>query len=151
MTDTALVRFPSLTVCKDKAYDVYISKLLEYSDTNQPTSNISTDEVRAWVMRHSWDRERIFKLVAHGNPGRPCMTITDPRPGKPCSFPFIFPDCNVFPQPGVCAKNSSSIPKIYTDCTRLESTGPWCPTKTHWNYSQVVDEWGHSGLEQLLG
>jgi hypothetical protein len=142
MADTALVRFPSITVCKDKAYDAYMSKLLEYSDTSQPASNISTEEVRAWVLRHSWDRERIFKLVAHGNAGRPCMTNNGAWPGKPCSFPFVFPDCNVFPQPGVCAKNSSNIPRIYTDCTTCGSNGPWCPTKTHSNNSQVVGEWG---------
>ena len=114
---------------------------LKCSSIQEHTTPIA--DVKSWVTSHTSNRSRVFQMVAHGNKERPCMTTSaDPRPGKPCLFPFIFPDCNAVPFTGLCTNKENSVPVTHTECTMIDGSFPWCSTKTRANSSHILGEFG---------
>ena len=135
--DDGLIEFPSITVCKKRTYDDYADKLIEYITED----NTTTKDIKAWVTKHTWNRTKVFKLVSHGNDGRPCLTNSGSVPGKPCIFPFVYPDCSLDRPSMICNTEGDKIPQIYTKCISEKNYG-WCSTRTHWNNSHIVGEYG---------
>ena len=60
----------------------------------------------------------------------PCTTIGGTKRGKPCSFPFIF-------------NGMEGIPKISLNCSLVDDVRPWCSTRTTWNNSYILEDWGY--------
>ena len=118
-------------------YDVHISELLAYS--KQETVNVK--DIKTWVYLNTWRRGRVFKHVSHGNPGRPCITNSLPEEGKRCIFPFLYPDCGVFPPGKVCYSKGNQTPVVHHKCIYDESFS-WCSTRTHWNNSHITGQFG---------
>ena len=122
-------------------YDVHVSAL--YFKEH----NIPMEDIKAWIFQHTWTRGKIFKLVSHGNAGRPCMTNRNPEDGKLCIFPFVYPDCKTFPQPAVCQSSESKEPVVHTKClddgtSDNRSFHHWCSTRTHVNNSHIKGHFG---------
>ena len=105
--------------------------------------NTTTEEIKAWVTKHTWNRTKVFKLVIHGNDGRPCLTNNGGVPGKPCIFPFVYPDCSLYPPPPDCKTEGGKQPQTHTKCVPTKNLGgSWCSTRTYWNNSHIFGEYG---------
>ena len=118
------MQYPSVTVCVDSTYKIYIDELLYSNATLAETENI--------VKSNIWKRKETFYFVNQKYKNKddfPCMTSSESNdPGKPCSFPFIL---NVSEN---VRKNSFGINKEteereYHNCTDINSPQLWCFTK----------------------
>ena len=116
---------------------MHVKVLLKYTKQE----NITSEDIQAWVSKHTWTRLKTFNLVSHGNEGRPCITVGNPVPGKPCSFPFVYPDCSVFPTTKACFSTEIAQPLPRYECI-TEGGFSWCSTRTHWNNSHITGEYG---------
>ena len=118
-----------------------------------PSASIeeNIDSEKQWCIEHIFNRSTVFMLVSHNMKGGPatypCTITSGDNPGKPCSFPFVFPDCSVFPKPTFCNKNTSSQSIEYNECILTGETKHWCSTKTHLNNSYIEREWGFCSEE----
>ena len=92
-------------------------------------------------MSHTWSRRNTFQLVSHGNKGRPCMTISSPESGKPCIFPFSYPDCNLDHPAKRCSLRGVEPPQLHYKCYP-EGGSSWCSTRIHWNDSHITGQFG---------
>ena len=107
---------------------------------------IRAEDAQNWIFRHTWNRSRVVRHLSHrthndiGN--YPCSTVTGSRIGKPCSFPFVFPDCSI-PSHRVSYCSNTNKSKIYKKCTTADSIKPWCPTRTYLNSTWIIAEWGY--------
>ena len=104
---------------------------------------MSTEDVKSWIIEHSVRKSKIFNMVAHGNEGRPCLTNSGPNPGKICVFPFVFPDCGIYPQSNVCQTQNKVEALTYTKCTNFGNYKHWCSTVTYKNDSHKTGSWGY--------
>ena len=115
------------------------------------TTTFEAEEIKLWYLEHTWNRSILFKHVSHNTVGGPnrqsCNTIGGATPGKPCAFPFVFPDCELSPKPPVCYSEDTKTPITYTHCAILTETSPWCSTRTHENNSHVPSVWGYCPTE----
>ena len=118
-------------------YDDHVSVLQKYMEKE----NITTKDIQAWVRQHTWNRSQVFSMVSHGNHGRPCITNSDPVPGKPCVFPFVYPDCSVVPPPKICLTEGRKMPVVATKCLN-DGSIEWCSTRTHWNNTHITGQYG---------
>ena len=124
-------------MCKKRIYDLHITDLLKFRDGD----GITADKIHSWIVDHTWNRKTTFNLVSHGNNGRPCFTISGSKPGKPCIFPFVYPDCNLYPPTKPCSIKPKPPPTINYQCYP-EGSGSWCSTRIHWNDSHITGEFG---------
>ena len=67
--------------------------------------------------------------------------MSNPVPGKPCIFPFVYPDCSVFPTTRICYSNKSIAPLPHYRCIP-EAGYEWCSTRTHLNNTHIQGEYG---------
>ena len=119
-------------------YDVYKGYLRQYTKQENSTER----GVKDWVSKHTWKKERVFKLVQHGNDGGPCMSVEGHNAGKLCVFPFVHPDCNIYPKPPACEMERDITPVVHTECVKEVGSGEWCSIKTHWNDSHITGKFG---------
>ena len=119
VTDDGFILFPSISFCKRRAFDQFPHMLVNFLDPSTRTEE-NIDSVKQWCIEHIFNRSTVFNLVSHNTKGGPapypCTTTSGDNPGKPCSFPFVFPDCSVFPKPTFCKHNASSQPIEYREC-----------------------------------
>ena len=60
---------------------------------------VNSDEAptRKLFLERTWSRNQLLLNVSHntvdGTFKFPCTTIGGPMMGSPCSFPFVYPDC----------------------------------------------------------
>ena len=110
VVDDGFLRFPSVTFCKTPMYDTYPLDLLNFLDTKQEDGKLSVNEFKQWIRHNTHNQSRMFKLVSHttnGGPNHfPCNTVSGGKPGKPCIFLFVYPDCQLHPKSNLCNKNS---------------------------------------------
>ena len=112
------VQYPSLTICKRKAFNESIDSLLHgnHSRVDEYVKAIKTDVVK---------KEDIFYFVSHPNmteSEHPCLTTSNSLdPGKPCVFPFTYKG------------------KVYDSCDSLYFTLGWCGTKD----VVLTQDWGY--------
>ena len=72
----------------------------------------------------------------------PCNTVSGDKVGKPCNFPFVFPDCSVKNHiNSFCTVSNES--KTYYECPAVTGIGPWCSTRNYLNGSWMFGEWGY--------
>ena len=94
LTDTGVILFPSLTFCKKYIFDQNSGVLDQLQ-----AGAVGAGEARAWVQQHTASRESMFRLLSHATLHTantfPCTTIEGPAAGSPCSFPYVYPDCEV--------------------------------------------------------
>ena len=94
LTDTGVILFPSLTFCKKYIFDQNSGVLDQLQ-----AGAVGAGEARAWVQQHTASRETMFRLLSHATLHTantfPCTTIEGPAAGSPCSFPYVYPDCEV--------------------------------------------------------
>ena len=105
-------------------------------------SNESMTEANAkdWVMKHTWRREDMFKFFSHDMIGEkhfPCSTNGGLMIGRPCVFPFKYPDCNLYPQPQTCMEEQQPMPTTYNTCKNGTNGVRWCPTRTYNNMTSM--------------
>ena len=97
---------------------------------------------RTLLRKQTWSREQLFMDVSHNTVSRkykdPCSTVSGPRNGVPCKFPFVYPDCSVC----INCCSGGLTPKQYNKCGS-DISGVWCYTKTYLNDSAIIGEWGY--------
>ena len=71
-------------------------------------------------------------------PPFPCLTTGGNFAGKPCVFPFNYPDCGVADKPASCAWDSTL--KTYETCTSVDvdDRRTWCATRTYDNRTYIT-------------
>ena len=135
-----------MTVCKHRMYTKDPHFLIEFFDRNASKNSITVEEVRSWVYKHTWNRSKVFRMLSHktheGFEEYPCNTISGQTVGKPCSFPFVFPDCSMKDHKhNFCSISNQS--KIYHQCISYDALEPWCSTRNYLNDSHIFENWGH--------
>ena len=96
LTDTGVILFPSLTFCKKYIFDQNSGVLDQLR-----AGAVGAGQARAWLEQHTASRESVFRLLSHATLDTtnnfPCTTVEGPAAGSPCSFPYVYPDCEVGP------------------------------------------------------
>ena len=150
--DDGFIMFPSITVCKSDMYDKYPDFLINFFDKKvlHPTVNIGT--LKSWIHRHVWNRSQVFRRLSHktyqGYKGYDCNTESGPSIGKPCSFPFVYPDCSVKKHmDNYCSQSNKS--RTYHQCISRDGDGTraWCSTKNYLNDTHIFAQWGFCSLD----
>ena len=60
--------------------------------------SITIEEAQNWAETHTREREKTFPFFNHRNMAKetfPCDTVGGDMPGRPCVFPFKYPDCSL--------------------------------------------------------
>ena len=147
MTDDGSILFPSITICKDEMFDSE-----RYSDrgliTRLKSGEVSSENARSWFRNRTFSRSRLVKFLSiktvEGSNKYPCNAASGPRDGDPCSFPFIYPDCQLLTKVSRCRSDPGIAPVEYRGCyTAPDTDNPWCYTKTYHNRSHIKGEWGY--------
>ena len=76
-----------------------------------------------------------------GSNSFPCNTLTGIKPGAPCAFPFVFPDCTLAFKSGQCKNNQTNSPVSFERCQTNDDTST-CYTRTYQNGSAILGQWG---------
>ena len=118
-------------------YDEYVETILNHLNDNQ-----IKEEIKAVVTYYSQNRTKVFNSLSHGNEGRPCITNGGGISGKPCVFPFVWPDCKDFRPSGICNSEGPYVPQVHTKCIP-EGNKEWCSTGHYLNNSHVTGKWGY--------
>ena len=147
MTDEGSILFPSVTICKDEMFDndVYIESGLV---SRLQSGEVSAENARSWFMNRTLSRVRLVKFLSlktvEGSNNYPCNTVSGPRAGEPCAFPYFYPDCNLTKKVSMCQSEPEISRTEYRGCYNKANTdNPWCYTKTYHNRSHVIGEWGY--------
>ena len=99
-------------------------------------------------MNRTLSRVRLVKFLslktAEGSNNYPCNTVSGPRAGEPCAFPYFYPDCNLTKKVSMCQSEPEISRTEYRGCYNKANTDtPWCYTKTYHNRSHIIGEWGY--------
>ena len=140
--DDGDILFPSITFCKRTTLDKYPG-VIEMLNTN---NTMSERDARDLALNHTWGQDRVFTFLSQEKMAKkrfPCETKRGGKPGKPCVFPFLYPDCNLQKKVTLCKQVPIPEIKKYTTCTNIATTTPWCATRTYMNMSYVVGHWGY--------
>ena len=102
---------------------------------------MNTEDVKDWVTEHTVRKSKIFKMVVHGNEGKPCMTNN----GEICVFPFVFPDCSISPPSNMCQTQDNVEAISFSECTTHGHDKLWCSIATYKNNSHKPGgkNWGN--------
>ena len=151
MTDEGSILFPSITICKDEMFDN-----VKYSDrgllTRLQSGEVSTENARSWFRNRTFSRAHLVKFLSiktvAGSNNFPCNAASGPRAGEPCSFPYVYPDCQLMTKGGVgvlgkCSLDPGIVPVEYWECYKEETDTPWCYTQTYHNRSGILGVWGY--------
>ena len=107
-SDIEKVQYPSITICKRRAFDEQIDALV-HDDATKP------EEIEKAMKDNVTKKEDIFYFVSHPNmteSEHPCLTTGNSLdPGKPCMFPF------------------NSTEGLQFSCAPLYFELGWCGTK----------------------
>ena len=76
-----------------------------------------------------------------GSNSFPCNTLTGLKPGAPCVFPFVYPDCKLALKTGKCKNIETNSPVVYEQCGTNDVTST-CYTRTYQNNSGILGHWG---------
>ena len=146
ISDAGSILFPSMTICKDEMFDNLKSLerglLTEYE-------KVSSEMAESWFRNRTFSRARLVKFLSiktvegSDNNNYPCNTVSGPRAGDPCSFPYLFPDCNLTKKPKRCESEPGTARVEYRGCYREDTDSRWCYTKTYHNRSHITGEWGY--------
>ena len=79
--------------------------------------------------------------TVEGSNSFPCNTLTGFKPGAPCSFPFVFPDCKLAFKSGLCKDNRTSSPDSFERCRYMSEDISACYTRTYLNTSAILGQW----------
>ena len=89
--DVEEVMYPSVTVCKRRAFDDHINDWIHNESAN-------LKDIEEALKENIATKDDIFYFVSHPNmieSNHPCMTTKDRiNPGKPCIFPFQWNQTN---------------------------------------------------------
>ena len=147
-----------MTVCKKRMYTKYPQILIDYFHPQHMDTMVNYETVKSWVKEHTHNRSTLFKRLSHKTLGEStqytCNTVSGDDIGKPCSFPFVFPDCSVKAHnQSFCSANTKS--RIHYECTDEAGQSPWCSTRNYLNDTYIFGACGYcdincsvQGLEQ---
>ena len=133
-TDDETILFPSITFCKKFMYrqtdfirngfkkgpkqrEGIIPGLESFR--NHPFSLLKTGKldikkVKEHFQALTFTRSELVTFLnmntLEGSNSFPCNTLTGLKPGAPCTFPFVYPDCKLAFKAGLCEKNQTSTP-----------------------------------------
>ena len=115
--------YPSVTVCTDSIFKIYIDELLY--------SNSTLAETEELVKSNIWKRNETFYFVNQKFSDKddfPCMTLSESNdPGRPCTFPF---NINISIAEGLEIYGLTNGAKTtHYNCTLLYNPQPWCYTR----------------------
>ena len=115
--------YPSVTVCTDSIFKIYIDELLY--------SNSTLAETEELVKSNIWKRNETFYFVNQklsDNDDFPCMTSSESNdPGRPCIFPFNINISTAEQMEILGLKNV--VKTTHYNCTLLYNPQLWCYTK----------------------
>ena len=111
------------------------------------SGEVSAENARSWFRNRTFSRARLVKFLSmktvEGSNDYPCNAASGPRAGEACSFPFLFPDCQLMQKPLQCKSYQGSVPLEYQGCYKKDTDRPWCYTRTYNNRSHILGEWGY--------
>ena len=111
------------------------------------SGEVSAENARSWFRNRTFSRARLVKFLSmktvEGSNDYPCNAASGPRAGEACSFPFLFPDCQLMQKPLQCKSYQGSVPLEYQGCYKEDTDRPWCYTRTYNNRSHILGEWGY--------
>ena len=115
--------YPSVTVCTDSIFKIYIDELLY--------SNSTLAETEELVKSNIWKRNETFYFVNQKFSDKddfPCMTLSESNdPGRPCTFPF---NINISTAEGVEIFGLTNGAKTtHHNCTLHYNPQLWCYTR----------------------
>ena len=76
-----------------------------------------------------------------GSNSFPCNTLTGLKPGAPCVFPFVFPDCKLAFKSSRCNSELTNTSVRYESCKANDDIFA-CYTRTYPNHSAILGQWG---------
>ena len=118
LTDPGSILFPSVTVCKDEMYSRWeegglLSKL--------KSGDLSVEEAGTWFQTNTLSRSEVVKYLSvntmEDSNNYPCNAVSGRREGEPCSFPFLFPDCQLSEKSKDCYEDPGTAPVVYNSCS----------------------------------
>ena len=120
-TDAGSILFPSMTLCKDEMFDN-----VKYSDrgllSRLLSGEVLAENAKTWFLNRTRSRKQLVKFLSvrtaegFNNNNFPCNTVSGPRAGEPCTFPFIFPDCQLLIQSERCEADPGMAGVVYAGC-----------------------------------
>ena len=108
------------------------------------TNNFSSDEIRNMFIEKTFSRSELIGFInmntiqGVGVNNFPCNTVSGLKPGSPCSFPFLFPDCELSVKAKLCGRIPPQQPIWHERCTEADI----CFTRTYQNNSAMLGQWG---------
>ena len=120
--------------------------LLDYLTYRLTNESIGFPEIKSWVKEHTHNRSSLVNRFSHKTKkmirGYPCNTISGDVIGKPCKFPFVYPDCTIKDQRlNYCTPTTSA--KEFRGCTDVQGQTKWCSTRNYDNNSWIIRNWGY--------
>ena len=127
-------------------YSEYPHMLLDYLTNRLTNETVGFPEIKSWVQEHTYNRSSLVHRFSHKTKkrmrGYPCNTIGGEAIGKPCIFPFVYPDCSITHQKlNYCTPKTT--PREYKGCTDTQGQTMWCSTRNYENNSWMVRNWGY--------
>ena len=110
------------------------------------TNNFSVAEIRDKFQEKTFSRSELIGFInmntIQGQGGQglnnfPCNTFSGLKPGAPCSFPFVFPDCGLSVKPKICGSIPRQQPVRHERCNENEI----CFSRTYENNSAMLGQW----------
>ena len=153
MTDEGSILFPSITVCKDEMYTRWDGEgLFTYLHSGE----VSVEEAGGWFKNNTLSRTDLIKFVSvntvEASNNYPCNAVSGIREGEACSFPFLFPDCQLSKKSRDCFEDPGITSVLYHSCS---TEGNFSFTNQHISSSNkvgnplVADKTFHDLLELL--
>ena len=106
------------------------------------TNNFSVDEIRNKFEERTFSRSELIGFLNMNTiedvNNFPCNTVSGLKPGAPCSFPFVFPDCGLSVKAKRCGSGSLPMqqPVSHTRCNENDI----CFTRTYQNDSALLGQ-----------
>ena len=139
--DNGTVLFPSITFCKKYTFDT-LSGIIQPMRNNKAMTEA---DARSWAMNHVWRRNDMFHFLSHNDKQFPCTTIGPYKIGRPCVFPFNYPDCSMYStSPFICLRDPKQPMRTFYKCKEGSNGEPWCATRTYNNMTYVTGLYSNS-------
>ena len=130
------ILFPSITFCKKFMYtqrdflSLFQNGKVEVQNAKEYFKNVtlSRSELVTFLNMNTIEGSNSF----------PCNTLTGLRPGAPCTFPYVFPDCSLSFKSSRCPNTTS---QSFQRC-QVHDDIHSCYTRTYLNGSAILGRWG---------
>ena len=119
MRDEGSILFPSITICKDEMFTSSPGGLFSHLHSRE----LPVQEAADWFRNNTLSRTELIKFVSvntvEASNNYPCNAVSGSREGEPCSFPFLFPDCQLSKKSRYCSEDLGRTSVLYHSCSTV--------------------------------